>query len=159
MGASGEGRISHIKVSQKLDMMGIGAAHTKDPNGIAWKQNKDFERLLERLNNSDGTEPVSDIKSSELKSSFNKATTDDALSPEPTLSKEERKRKRKEEREEKKAKKMRKGEKDEETPTTTPASLDVIAAAEAVTVSEPAQRIVPRHRAYVFLIIHLAVKH
>ncbi|KAJ7729533.1 hypothetical protein DFH07DRAFT_895623 [Mycena maculata] len=50
LGASGEGRISHIKVSQKLDMLGIGAAQQKDPNGIAWKQNKDFERLLERLN-------------------------------------------------------------------------------------------------------------
>ncbi|KAJ6558448.1 hypothetical protein DFH09DRAFT_530882 [Mycena vulgaris] len=50
LGASGDGRISHIKVSQKLDMLGIGAAQQKDPNGIAWKQNKDFERLLERLN-------------------------------------------------------------------------------------------------------------
>ncbi|KAJ7039127.1 hypothetical protein C8F04DRAFT_1033823 [Mycena alexandri] len=50
LGADGEGRISHIKVSQKLDMLGIGAAQQKDPNGIAWKQNKDFERLLERLN-------------------------------------------------------------------------------------------------------------
>ncbi|KAJ6593591.1 hypothetical protein B0H19DRAFT_976474 [Mycena capillaripes] len=50
LGASGEGRLSHIKVSQKLDMLGIGAAQQKDPNGIAWKQNKDFERLLERLN-------------------------------------------------------------------------------------------------------------
>ncbi|KAF7375882.1 G-patch domain-containing protein [Mycena sanguinolenta] len=50
LGASGEGRLSHIKVSQKLDMLGIGAAQQRDPNGIAWKQNKDFERLLERLN-------------------------------------------------------------------------------------------------------------
>ncbi|KAJ7502893.1 hypothetical protein B0H11DRAFT_1986818 [Mycena galericulata] len=50
LGASGDGRISHIKVSQKLDMLGIGAAQQKDPNGIAWKQSKDFERLLERLN-------------------------------------------------------------------------------------------------------------
>ncbi|KAJ7128989.1 hypothetical protein C8R43DRAFT_1026752 [Mycena crocata] len=50
LGAEGDGRISHIKVSQKLDMLGIGAAQQKDPNGIAWKQNKDFERLLERLN-------------------------------------------------------------------------------------------------------------
>lgn len=31
-------------------MLGIGAAHQKDPNGIAWKQNKDFESLLKRLN-------------------------------------------------------------------------------------------------------------
>ncbi|KAI0698233.1 hypothetical protein BC835DRAFT_1413178 [Cytidiella melzeri] len=50
LGASGDGRTSHIKVNQKLDMLGIGAAHQKDPNGIAWKQNKDFENLLRRLN-------------------------------------------------------------------------------------------------------------
>lgn len=50
----GEGRTSHIKVAQKLDMMGIGAAHQKDPNGIAWKQNKDFESLLKRLNEANG---------------------------------------------------------------------------------------------------------
>jgi len=31
-------------------MLGIGAAHQKDSNGIAWKQNKDFENLLKRLN-------------------------------------------------------------------------------------------------------------
>lgn len=31
-------------------MLGIGAAHQKDANGIAWKQNKDFESLLKRLN-------------------------------------------------------------------------------------------------------------
>lgn len=31
-------------------MLGIGAAHRNDPDGIAWKQNKDFESLLKRLN-------------------------------------------------------------------------------------------------------------
>ena len=50
LGAAGEGRKSHIKVSHKLDLLGIGAAQQKDPDGIAWKQNKDFERLLQRLN-------------------------------------------------------------------------------------------------------------
>jgi Pin2-interacting protein X1 len=50
LGVAGDGRTSHIKVSQKLDMLGIGAANSKDPNGIAWKQNKDFEALLKRLN-------------------------------------------------------------------------------------------------------------
>jgi Pin2-interacting protein X1 len=51
LGAGGDGRTSHIKVSQKLDVMGIGAgAHQNDPNGIAWKQNRDFESLLKRLN-------------------------------------------------------------------------------------------------------------
>ncbi|KAK7057498.1 G-patch domain-containing protein, partial [Favolaschia claudopus] len=71
LGAEGDGRLSHIKVSQKLDMMGIGAAHQRDPNGIAWKQNKDFERLLERLN-ADATpevkeEPVPDALAEEYK--------------------------------------------------------------------------------------------
>jgi Pin2-interacting protein X1 len=50
LGAAGDGRKSHIKVSHKLDLLGIGAAQQKDPDGIAWKQNEDFERLLQRLN-------------------------------------------------------------------------------------------------------------
>ncbi|KAL4245094.1 hypothetical protein ABKN59_010210 [Abortiporus biennis] len=54
LGTSGEGRTTHIKVHQKLDMLGIGAQHTKDPNGIAWKQNRDFENLLKRLNGKEG---------------------------------------------------------------------------------------------------------
>jgi Pin2-interacting protein X1 len=51
-------------VHHKLDMLGIGAQHTKDPNGIAWKQNRDFENLLKRLNansedpTEDGTDPA-----------------------------------------------------------------------------------------------------
>jgi Pin2-interacting protein X1 len=32
-------------------MLGIGMQHQKDPNGIAWRQNRDFENLLRRLNN------------------------------------------------------------------------------------------------------------
>ncbi|TFK75476.1 hypothetical protein BDN72DRAFT_520746 [Pluteus cervinus] len=54
LGISGDGRTTHIKVSHKLDLMGIGAAHQKDPNGIAWKQNRDFENLLRRLNDGAG---------------------------------------------------------------------------------------------------------
>jgi hypothetical protein len=50
LGASGEGRTSAIKATQKLDMLGIGMQHQKDPNGIAWRQNRDFENLLRRLN-------------------------------------------------------------------------------------------------------------
>ena len=50
LGADGEGRTNHIKVHQKLDMLGIGKAHMNDPNGLAWKQNNDFENLLRRLN-------------------------------------------------------------------------------------------------------------
>lgn len=61
LGASGDGRTTHIKVNQKLDMLGIGAAHQKDPNGIAWKQNKDFENLLRRLNGGGEEAEVSKI--------------------------------------------------------------------------------------------------
>jgi Pin2-interacting protein X1 len=59
LGASGDGMKSHLKVSQKLDMLGIGAAHQKDPHGIAWKQNKEFEALLQRLNAQDGRDSTS----------------------------------------------------------------------------------------------------
>ena len=42
-------------MSQKLDMLGVGMQrHQNDPNGIAWQQNRDFENLLQRLN--EGTE-------------------------------------------------------------------------------------------------------
>ncbi|KDQ55042.1 hypothetical protein JAAARDRAFT_37578 [Jaapia argillacea MUCL 33604] len=50
LGANADGRTTHIKASQKLDLMGIGAQHQMDPSGIAWQQNKEFEGLLMRLN-------------------------------------------------------------------------------------------------------------
>ena len=56
LGVTGEGRTSHIKVSHKLDLLGIGAAQQKDPDGIAWKQNKEFECLLQRLNDESAVE-------------------------------------------------------------------------------------------------------
>ncbi|TFK51145.1 hypothetical protein OE88DRAFT_1660489 [Heliocybe sulcata] len=62
LGANSDGRTSHIKVTQKLDMMGIGAQHQKDPNGIAWKQQNEFERLLRRLNAGNGQEENSDAE-------------------------------------------------------------------------------------------------
>lgn len=63
LGASGEGRTNAVKMSQKLDMLGIGMQHNQnDPNGIAWRQNRDFENLLQRLNGG-----------AEAKGSFHKA--------------------------------------------------------------------------------------
>ncbi|KAI0030017.1 hypothetical protein K488DRAFT_37228, partial [Vararia minispora EC-137] len=50
LGVSGEGRTSALKVSQKLDMLGIGMQHQNSPDGTAWRQNRDFENLLKRLN-------------------------------------------------------------------------------------------------------------
>ncbi|KAI0365970.1 hypothetical protein BV20DRAFT_953190 [Pilatotrama ljubarskyi] len=55
LGVSGEGRTKAISVTQKLDMLGIGADHRNSQEGIAWKQNKDFENLLKRLNAANGT--------------------------------------------------------------------------------------------------------
>ncbi|KAI0646178.1 hypothetical protein C8Q79DRAFT_1000598 [Trametes meyenii] len=55
LGVSGEGRTTAISVTQKLDMLGIGADHRNSQEGIAWKQNKDFENLLKRLNAANGT--------------------------------------------------------------------------------------------------------
>ncbi|KAH9935508.1 uncharacterized protein B0H18DRAFT_951037 [Fomitopsis serialis] len=56
LGASGEGRTNHISVYQKLDMLGIGADHKNNQDGTAWKQGKDFENLLRRLNAAAGQE-------------------------------------------------------------------------------------------------------
>ena len=38
-------------------MLGIGADHKNSVEGLAWKQNKDFENLLRRLNAANGDEP------------------------------------------------------------------------------------------------------
>ncbi|KAG2104011.1 uncharacterized protein F5147DRAFT_270327 [Suillus discolor] len=98
LGASGDGMKSHLKVSQKLDMLGIGAAHQKDPHGIAWKQNKEFEALLQRLNAQDGQDSASKHVLGEFVRPEHSATDvhseeDKELDPSP---KKEKKRKRKE---------------------------------------------------------------
>lgn len=54
LGVSGEGRTKALSVNQKLDMLGIGADHRNSAEGLAWKQNKDFENLLRRLNAANG---------------------------------------------------------------------------------------------------------
>ncbi|KAI1798332.1 hypothetical protein LXA43DRAFT_979865 [Ganoderma leucocontextum] len=54
LGVSGEGRTKALSVHQKLDMLGIGADHKNSAEGLAWKQNKDFESLLRRLNATNG---------------------------------------------------------------------------------------------------------
>ena len=71
LGASGEGRTSAIKATQKLDMLGIGMRHQNDAEGgIAWRQNRDFEDLLRRLNDGTTTE---NTDSTGLLDSFHKA--------------------------------------------------------------------------------------
>ena len=133
LGVEGEGRTSHIKVSQKLDMLGIGAAQAKDPNGIAWKQNKDFENLLKRLNSENETSQSQDTES----------CPEEGMEEQKEKKKEKKKRKREEEKEEKDTKKKRKkteaeeGAKSEASPP----------AASATTQKESSAPVVPRHRA------------
>ncbi|KAL1751490.1 hypothetical protein FB107DRAFT_293860 [Schizophyllum commune] len=142
LGAQGEGRTSAIKVSQKLDMMGIGAAHTKDPNGIAWKQSKDYENLLARLNAAAAGEAYAPATGVVAEGGFVKPTEDGSGEGENTniadtkenageakekakeeleREKKEKKRKRKEqegegEDGEKKSKKRKKERSEESTP-------------------------------------------
>ena len=56
LGANQDGRTSHVKVAQKLNMLGIGAGAPQGPDAIAWKQNRDYELLLKRLNESNKDE-------------------------------------------------------------------------------------------------------
>ena len=43
-------------------MLGIGAAHQRDPNGLAWKQNQEFESVLRRLNEGLAKEDSEDVE-------------------------------------------------------------------------------------------------
>ena len=119
----GEGRTSHIKVSHKLDMLGIGAAHQKGPDGIAWKQNKDFENLLKRLNEN----ATENVESQEVQD---------------VVEKEKPKKKRKQKGDEEKDKKKKRRKTEDASPP----------ADEVVTDSLPANpapvRVAPRYRAY-----------
>ncbi|KAI9465685.1 hypothetical protein BJY52DRAFT_1241916 [Lactarius psammicola] len=107
LGASGEGRTSAIKTSQKLDMLGIGMQrHQNDPNGIAWRQNRDFENLLQRLN--EGTEAIGSFHKARGSSSSSKEeevaakVVDSALdadeSPDADATKREKKKKKQKKR-------------------------------------------------------------
>jgi Pin2-interacting protein X1 len=77
LGASGDGRTSHLAVKQKLNMLGIGAdaaGMNGDPT-IAWKQGKDFDSVLARLN---ASRPESAENGDESGESSRKRKTEDA---------------------------------------------------------------------------------
>jgi len=62
LGANGDGRLSHIPIAQKLNLLGIGSgpgAGASSPDAIAWKQSRDFEAVLKRLN---GVEPEQEAR-------------------------------------------------------------------------------------------------
>ena len=125
-------------------MMGIGAANTKDPNGIAWKQNKDFEALLRRLN--EGVEKKVDMVSEDG------GKGGDGISEDTD---EVRKRKDRDDADEKTEKKRQKKEKDlggssAMNPKPHKATLTpVIIESSSATVAVPTKLAIPRPRAYV----------
>lgn len=144
LGASGDGRTSHIKVSQKLDMLGIGAAHQKDPDGIAWKQNKDFESLLRRLNE------AAAVDGDDVLSTLGDGDNGKAIGKEGGTGETEKKRKRLDDVTERNAKKLRrKDTKDINSKRSKQATAEVTknttVAGNDVTVT-PAY--IPRHRAH-----------
>ncbi|KAJ3863932.1 hypothetical protein EV359DRAFT_73345 [Lentinula novae-zelandiae] len=162
LGVEGQGRTSHIKVSQKLDMLGIGAAQSKDPNGIAWKQNKDFESLLRRLNennaaSSDSGAQVIDGNAVNIREEEGINGDDDVEKDGKKENKEDRKKRKKEEKEAKKERKEERKRKraesvDEEVEQPKPrkkAKADTKVKEEPkVEKAEEPKRIIPRHRAH-----------
>ncbi|PIL27402.1 hypothetical protein GSI_10550 [Ganoderma sinense ZZ0214-1] len=103
LGVSGEGRTKALSVTQKLDMLGIGADHKNSAEGLAWKQNKDFESLLRRLNaaNGDGEEEETRMKvdgftkGADMSTLEDKATTAQGEGRDEAEGAEERKSKKK----------------------------------------------------------------
>lgn len=140
LGAAGDGRKSHIKVSHKLDLLGIGAAQQKDPDGIAWKQNKDFERLLQRLNDeaaaSESNQSLESGKKEEEEVNEKDGVKKKRKHREDDEFKTERKKKRKADNEEQSS-----SSSNTESATIQPEKIETTAVKKAV--------IVPRHRAQV----------
>ncbi|KAJ3789607.1 hypothetical protein GGU10DRAFT_402652 [Lentinula aff. detonsa] len=159
LGVEGQGRTSHIKVSQKLDMLGIGAAQSKDPNGIAWRQNKDFENLLKRLNeNAPASAAQTDTRNAEDGDEGVNSDVD-MEKDDKKESKDDRKKRKKEEKQAKKEKKEKKKRKrdegdDEETEQmkakkkAKAESATIERAPQIEKVEEPPKRVIPRHRAH-----------
>lgn len=67
-----DGRTTNITVSTKLDQLGIGAGNRsgEDKDGVAWKQQNEYEKMLARLNLSgdEGSTIPAETKSGVVKS-------------------------------------------------------------------------------------------
>lgn len=123
-------------------MLGIGAAQQKGPNGIAWKQNKDFENLLKRLNESRTEEGVDTLVEDDVEVTGEGSYT----------VKGERKRKRKrdkgqEEAPEEKAERKRKKKNNEDTASAVASEMPIETSPAADTPLIPQKPYVSRHRA------------
>jgi Pin2-interacting protein X1 len=124
-------------------MLGIGAARRNDPDGIAWKQNKDFENLLKRLNEASAVDEDDTLT---------KVEDGEPVGKEGGSSEAEKKRKHEEElddvTEERTAKKIRRKDREDRKTkkskqATAKVTNTVVTPSEATTT--PAY--IPRHRA------------
>lgn len=142
LGVAGDGRTTHVKVQQKLDMMGIGAAHMHDPNGIAWKQNRDFEDLLKRLNERTGGEGNGGEEEEGTK-------VEGFVSAVESGKKDEKETdKKKKDKEGKKSKRKRKDKDDTEHKTKKRRNSADEGEESIPKASETPQPVIPRHRAH-----------
>lgn len=146
LGVSGDGRTSHVKVVQKLNLMGIGAGAQQGPDGIAWKQNKDYELLLARLNDVEPPEraetAIEEADDGQRRSGEKRKRNDAELNAQDANEeRRRRKRERKEQKASKEEKKLRKMEKKkcQEDASDTPAEV-AAAAPNSVSVVEPSPR-------------------
>jgi Pin2-interacting protein X1 len=163
-------------------MMGIGAGHQEDPNGIAWKQNKDFENLLKRLNGANGTgeegqagivvdgfvkptgsdddegnRPRDDEGKKENREKKDKKSRKKEKE-DTTGEKKKKKRKRDEDAEDTDKKSRKKKKKSDDQPASEPdlpaevAELASSSPDSTPTIEQNPRRVVPRHRSYVLLV-------
>ena len=116
LGADGSGRTTHITVAQKLNLLGIGANAKQGADDIAWKQSKDYEMLLKRLNEDNqekGEVETAEVKSSEDKKLKKRKREDDGNSSDELKKKRKKEKERKDKGDkEKKGKKSKKEQKD-----------------------------------------------
>lgn len=128
-------------------MLGIGAANAKDANGIAWKQNKDFEALLRRLNEGSGKADAAVLdgdleeEAEGLSEVVDKGTV--------TAGERKRKKDRDDTDEKQLRKRRRKGESGEAT------SPHAIVEQTSVTATAPTKLAAPHSRAYVCILCSL----
>jgi len=126
LGATGEGRVSNLKIHQKLDLMGIGANRRGGPDDAGWKGGHEFEGLLARLNQmnaQEGSQATSDDEAEENEAAMEEAPKADdaeeriADEDEPRKEKKDKKKRKRSEVEDseevdaKEAKRRRKEEK------------------------------------------------
>lgn len=101
-----DGRLAHIPVAQKLNLLGIGNGPSGGADTIAWKQSKDFEGVLKRLNGGE----LGEVKLEQallhgfVRGEITESTIGNASLPESVLDERMEKQRRREEKKRRKQK-------------------------------------------------------